>query len=137
MGAGRPESGLVFAKADGEPLDLDNLRRHFKKILRAARIEWARCGSCGVDDLVAGVRRCPACKRSEIERLGTPVRVYGLRHGFATAALEAGADNRTVADLMGHSSTRTIQDVYQHVSDARKREAADRIASELMGGGAT
>ncbi len=53
----------------------------------------------------------------------------------ATAALEAGADTRTVADLMGHSSTRTTQDVYQHVSDERKREAADRIAAKLIGGG--
>jgi site-specific recombinase XerD len=59
------------------------------------------------------------------------VRIYDLRHGFATAALEAGADTRTMADLMGHSSTRTTLDVYQHVSDARKREAAERIGASL------
>jgi len=101
MALGRPTSGLVFADADGEPLDLDNLRaRHFR----------------------------PALERARIDR---PLRIYDLRHGFATAALEAGADTRTVADLMGHSSTRTTLDVYQHVSDARKREAADRIAARL------
>ena len=48
-----------------------------------------------------------------------------------TAALEAGADVRTVADLMGHSSTRITQDVYQHVSSERKRDAAERIAERL------
>jgi integrase len=36
-----------------------------------------------------------------------------------------------MADLMGHSSTRTTHDVYQHVSDARKREAAERIGASL------
>jgi integrase len=36
-----------------------------------------------------------------------------------------------VAELMGHSSTRTTMDVYQHVSDERKRETAERIASRL------
>ena len=136
MAAGRPSEGLTFATAAGDPLDLDNLRtRHFKEILRVARIEWASCGACGADDLAVGVRWCSACKSTEIERQGRPVRVYDLRHGFATAALEAGADVRTVADLMGHSSTRTTQDVYQQVSSERKREAADAIAARLTGGG--
>jgi len=84
-----------------EPLDLDNLRARHFR---------------------------PALARAEIAR---PVRVYELRHGFATAALEAGAGTRTVAYLMGHSSTRTTLDVYQHVSDERKRAAADVIAARL------
>lgn len=100
--AGHPIGGLLFADANGEPLDLDNLRaRHFVPALEAAKI----------------TRR---------------VRIYDLRHGFATAALEAGADNKTVADLMGHSSTRTTENVYQHVSSERKREAAARIEGVLM-----
>jgi site-specific recombinase XerD len=61
------------------------------------------------------------------------VRIYDLRHGFATAALEAGADVKTVSELMGHSSTRTSLDVYSHVTDARKREAANRIGEALLG----
>ncbi len=102
MALGRPTSGLVFADADGEPLDLDNLRaRHFRPALESAKI-------------------------------ARPVRIYDLRHGFATAALEAGADTRTVADLMGHSSTRTTLDVYQHISDERKRGAVERIAELLQ-----
>jgi integrase/recombinase XerD len=56
---------------------------------------------------------------------------YTLRHGFGTAGLEAGLDVKDVAELMGHSSTRTTQDVYQHVSDERKHEAAERIAAKL------
>ena len=33
----------------------------------------------------------------------------------------------------GHASTRMTMEVYQHVSDARKEEAAAKIASELLG----
>lgn len=101
LAAGRPAADLVFGGVNGEPLDLDNLRARHFK---------------------------PALKRAEIKR---PLRVYDLRHGFATAALEAGVDVRTVADLMGHSGTRTVLDVYQHASDERKREATRRIAMEL------
>jgi len=101
LAQGRPVAGLVFADRHGAPLDLDNLRA------RAFR---------------------PALRAAGISRA---VRIYDLRHGFATAALEAGADVRTVADLMGHSSTRTTENVYQHVSGERKREAAERIWRHL------
>ena len=104
LAAGRSSEGLVFPGWDGGALDLDNLRARAFKA---------------------------ALERAQIKR---PVRIYDLRHGFATAALEAGADTRTVADLMGHSSTRTTLDVYQHVSDERKRDTAERIAVALSHG---
>jgi integrase len=102
---GRPVDGLVFRNRQGGPLNLRNvLRRDFR----------------------------PALVRAEIARAGE-LRLYDLRHGFATAALESGADVRTTADLMGHASTRITMDVYQHVSDERKREAAERIGTKLFG----
>ena len=70
--------------------------------------------------------------RAGVGRAGE-LRLYDLRHGFATAALEAGADVRTTADLMGHASTRMTMEVYQHVADERKREAAERIGERLFG----
>ena len=71
-------------------------------------------------------------------RAGTTrsVRRYDLRHCFATAALEAGADVRTVAELMGHSTTRTTLDTYQNRSDERKRDVAERVAAVISAGGA-
>lgn len=103
LAKGRPETGLLFTASNGEPIDISNLRSREFK---------------------------GALRRAGIAR---SVRMYDLRHGFATAALEAGADVRTVADLMGHSSTRTTLDVYSHVSDDRKRETAERIAAKLSG----
>lgn len=106
MRRGRPTEGLVFPGQRGRVLDRARLLRvHFR----------------------------PALERAKIARAGV-LRLYDLRHGFATAALEAGADVRTTADLMGHASTRMTMEVYQHVSDERKRGAAERIGAELFGG---
>jgi integrase len=105
MAAGRPAAGLVFATPAGGPLHLDTLR--------ASHFQ-------------------PALTAAKVTR---KIRIYDLRHGFATAALEAGADVRTVADLMGHSTTRTTQDTYQHPSDERKRAVAEQVAAVIRAGG--
>ncbi len=38
----------------------------------------------------------------------------------------------TTADLMGHANTRMTMEVYQHITDTRKRKAADQIGRRLF-----
>lgn len=58
--------------------------------------------------------------RGAVERCGIMKRVtpHTLRHGFATHAMQAGADPRTIQDLLGHESLETTM-IYLHADAAR------------------
>ncbi len=55
------------------------------------------------------------------------VRFHDLRHTFATNALEHGMDVKTLSTIIGHVSSATTLNVYAHVTDDMKKEAAVKI----------
>jgi integrase len=58
---------------------------------------------------------------------------HRLRHTFATMALEAGIPVKTVQEILGHSTSRMLMDIYAHVTPAMHREAARRIGGVVAG----
>lgn len=59
--------------------------------------------------------------------------VHGLRHMFITLLLDNGEDLKTVSEIVGHSTTKTTQDVYRHISESHKRKSVKRIGRIMRG----
>src|SRR5918993_742108 len=59
-----------------------------------------------------------------LRRAGLPdIRLYDLRHTFATLMLENKEQLRLVSEMLGHASVRQTADTYTHVSPTMHREA--------------
>lgn len=56
-----------------------------------------------------------AFKRHVREAALPRLTIHGLRHTYATIALDAGVDVLYVAELLGHSSPAITREIYQHV----------------------
>lgn len=63
------------------------------------------------------------CDAQNIERIN----FHGLRHTFATKALEKGVDVKTLSEILGHASVDITMDLYCHPSMNHKAEAMKRI----------
>lgn len=72
-----------------------------------------------------------------LERAGLPdIRFHDLRHTFATHALTAGVDAKTLSGILGHTNASFTLDTYTHVTTDMQKNAAVVVGSfmdELLG----
>ncbi len=129
----RFEQGTTIVEGKGRKQRLCVLGAPAVKALRALREQaetvWPESAGDGAR-LFLNARGGPLTTRS-IERqlkkwlaaAGLPAEVtpHKLRHSFATHLLDAGADLRSVQEMLGHASLSTTQ-IYTHVSVERLKE---------------
>lgn len=58
------------------------------------------------------------------EEIGHELTAHQLRHGFATILFEAGIDDKSAQELLGHASIVTTRDIYTHIRQTKRDETA-------------
>lgn len=61
------------------------------------------------------------------------IALHGLRHSWATLALQANVHVKVVQERLGHSTPQITLSVYSHVSPTMQAEAAATVASAIFG----
>ena len=59
------------------------------------------------------------------------LRLYALRHTFATLWLESGEHPKILQEILGHSRIHTTLDVYSHALPHMQREAMERFGARF------
>ena len=69
-----------------------------------------------------------------VRRVGIKrIRLHDLRHTYATLALKAGMHPKVVSERLGHATVGVTLDLYSHVTPSIARDAADVVASRVLG----
>jgi integrase len=121
------------------PSTVEALRAHHRR----QSTEKLRAGAAYTDDGFVfcdeiGLPLIPANVSTafgrHVKAAGLPrLTLHGLRHSYATVALEAGVDVLYVSELLGHASVSITMDVYQHSRPERLEAAANAIADAIGG----
>ena len=70
-------------------------------------------------------------KRFLCESHITDANFHALRHTFATRALEANVDYKTLSVLLGHANVTTTMNLYQHILLDQKIVAMEKILQQF------
>ena len=107
LGAGYQDEGYVFCQSDGRPYHPERFSREFD-------------------------RKQEHFNRDHPDEPLPTITLHGLRHTWATLALQAGIDIKIVSDRLNHSSTHITREIYTHVTPPMQSDAAERVASLIL-----
>jgi integrase len=140
------DSGRLFTKENGEPLNPDTVSQRFGRLIeRTGRITVncaaiTRAGTPCQRQAVVTVNDSPRCGLSSHGRQDPaalplrhpealpPIRFHDLRHTAASLTYRATRDLKLVSELVGHSSIEFTSDTYTTLFGDVDRAAAEAVA---------
>lgn len=73
------------------------------------------------------------CFKRVVAKIGTPTtRFHDLRHTYATMAIRAGDDIKTVQENLGHATAALTLDIYGHVTAGMRQDSANRMEQVIQ-----
>ncbi|MCA1705513.1 MAG: tyrosine-type recombinase/integrase, partial [Actinobacteria bacterium] len=107
VGPGYEDLDLAFCHPDGRPYQPDRVSREF-------------------------LRKQAQYNRANPDQPLPRLVLHGLRHTWATLALQEGIDIKIVSDRLNHSSTHVTREIYTHVTPPMQSDAAERVAGLIF-----
>jgi integrase len=62
------------------------------------------------------------------------ITLHGLRHSWASLALQTGVSPKVVSERLGHASVSFTLDIYSHLAPGMQEDAAAKVAALVLGG---
>lgn len=110
VGPAYEDLDLAFCRPDGRPYEPNRFSREF-------------------------LRKQSQYNRADPEQPLPRLVLHGLRHTWATLALQEGIDIKIVSERLNHSSTHVTREIYTHVTPPMQSDAAERVARTIFGEG--
>ena len=137
---GQPKTQAGRRRVALDPSTVEVLCDHRRAML--ARPAPAGAGSVGDQLVFCGPDGAPhhpervyqAFKRAVIRHHLPPIPLHGLRHTWATLALQMGVHPRVVQERLGHSNIAITLQTYSHVLPIMHDDAAATVAALFMPG---
>ena len=136
--SGQPKTQAGRRPVALDPLTVEVLRRHLQDSAQTTTPGAASRGLvfCGPDgEPLHPERVYQAFRRALIRHKLPRIPLHGLRHTWATIALEAGIHPRVVQERLGHSNIAITLQTYSHVLPTMHDDAATSVAALFMPGG--
>ena len=124
--------GVELRKVKGKPTSYVFSNEGKLYTTSEVRARWtAWCKSVGLAELVETTIKGKDGSPKRKTYYTAKITEHQLRHGYATLCYEAGIDEMTCMELMGHADIGTVRKVYTHLRQKQKSKATELLNAKF------